>query len=240
MRRNYNFSIVDGLLTYLALYPGERLPGVINTTIQQPAFERWSTAFDSQSFELASWMRDANASTAFTPGLIYGKSRTLCMDAFCAALVMHNTFRVLGRHATYVSHGTNYLPLWWQRDVAGWEAASTRLQTRMMSLRRNESGERWGPLYHTAGLIAYGIHESALLGEQTAEIITEIVARLNSVVPPGEDPVKQQIDRDAAQMAALFVAGKTVDGPPSAWARACGEREGYVLPELSTAGSANR
>ena len=224
IKRRYNFSLADGLLIYLALYPSQRLP-IINSSVQEAAFERWSAAFDSETNHVAAFLRlhDRTPHT-FTPGAIYAQSRAVCGDAFCAALVMHNTLRTLGRYYKFGS----YLPGWWRKDPAGWTAAAKSISPRILSLRRAGGGETYGPIYHLSGILAYAIHERALLGRVPGNLVTELVARLNSLVGPPEEPVKHEIDEEAADVGVHVVDGKA--GAGIGWGEACKARAGYVLP----------
>ena len=224
IKRRYNFSLADGLLIYLALYPSQRLP-IINSSVQEAAFERWSAAFDNETNHVAAFLRLHDRTPhKFTPGAIYAQSRAVCGDAFCAALVMHNTLRTLGRYYKFGS----YLPGWWRKDPAGWTAAAKSISPRILSLRRAGGGETYGPIYHLSGILAYAIHERALLGRVPGNLVTELVARLNSLVGPPEEPVKHEIDEEAADVGVTFVDGKA--GAGIGWGEACKAREGYVLP----------
>ena len=49
LRRHYNFSLTDGLLVYLSIYPSKRIDGWFNDSVQQPAFNKWSAAFDGST-----------------------------------------------------------------------------------------------------------------------------------------------------------------------------------------------
>ena len=72
------------------------------------------------------------------------------------------------------------------------------------------------------------IHERALLGRVPGNLVTELGARLNSLVGPPEEPVKHEIDEEAADVGVTFVDGKA--GAGIGWGEACKAREGYVLP----------
>ena len=117
---------------------------------------------------------------------------------------MHNTLRTLGRYYKFGS----YLPGWWLKDPAGWTAAAKSISPRILSLRRAGGGETYGPIYHLSGILAYAIHERALLGRVPGNLVTELVARLNSLVGPPEEPVKHEIDEEAADVGVTLSMAK--------------------------------
>jgi len=163
-------------------------------------------------------------------------------------------------------HGIDYLPSWYTADRAGWEATARRLKaTAMISLQRDGSGcgagtaaaehrpagggdlsggppgRCWGEWYHTFGVLAFGIHEAAVLGETVGDLASYVAAALNAVYAKitggsGEDPVKARIDLDAAAVGAAYVArGRRHGRGAAAYAPVefaaggrCETRAGYV------------
>ena len=80
-----------------------------------------------------------------------------------------------------------------------------------------------------AGVIAFGIHEAAMLGN-VAGLADWVFAGLNSVwakaIGHPEDPTKARIDRDAAKVVAKYVNDNHV--PAGVSASVCKGRAGYV------------
>jgi hypothetical protein len=160
----------------------------------------------------------------------------------CAAIVMHNVLRALGRNWTYVDrNGVDYLPGWYKANRTAWEATAARMKdSQMISLQRDGGGgcdggvgnndNCWGERYHSIGVIAYGIHEAALLGANLGNLVSKVVAELNqiytTIIGGHEDPTKARIDKDAAAVAASLVARQVV--PALFDSSACSRRSGYV------------
>eukprot|EP00948_MAST-09A_sp_MAST-9A-sp1_P001145 g1145.t1 len=223
-KQYWNLSYTDDLLVYLSLYAGKRFP-LLNETIQQPAFVRWALRFSSQGEKLADWLN----STAYqkpdliTPSDLFAKAYEICgsnsnTSQFCAFIVSHNVLRTIGRNTTFIDKkGTNYLPSWWKNSPYRWESSKIKIQSMMISLRRDGGGDKFGAWYHNAGLLAYGLHESALLGKKSGSTITRAVAKLNKLLNPifaggKEDPVKAQIDTDSAYVIGNYV-NRTEENP---------------------------
>lgn len=245
IKSTYDLSANDGLLIYLAVYAGQREP-VINASMQQPAWLKFSPPYWKHEAKLATWLRTA---PVITPGAAFGVAMQSCLAdfsngtaAFCAGITSHNTIRALGRTSTYVDkHGTDYLPDWYRADRAGWAAASARMKAdALINLQVDGGGgcqntsqagdDCWGEWYHTAGVVAFGIHEAAVLGTSGGHLATWVFSALNSVwakaIGHPEDPTKAQIDKDAAGAVGQYVAGA---GPPAGFdAAACAGRAGYV------------
>ena len=240
----YAFSLADGFLLYLSLYADLRLP-LLNAT-QARAFAAWDTRFNDEGGAVAVWIEAATSGAEpITPGALFGAARDVCSlsyppstAGFCAAITLHNVLRTLGRTSTYIGKdGTNYLPHWYRDDPSRWAQATPRVQARLISLRADGGGDRWGEWYHTAGVVAYAMHEAALLSLAGGELVTRVVVALNQIFNPclaggPEDPIKARIDRDAAQVGALFAASRAAPAPGNApeWRRACVARRGYVEP----------
>ena len=241
-RTAYNLSLADGLLLYLALYAGNRRPE-LNAT-QQLAFDRWSPPFWKHESSLARRLNDSAG--VVTPGFVFGVAVSSCQKeynlgqaALCAALTTHNVLRALGRSWTFVDrHGTNYLPPWYRADPDAWQATAARLKTsQLISLQRDGGGCGsssnndlcWGEWYHTFGVIAFGIHEAALLGERAGDLASLAVAALNTiytvVIGGREDPHKSRIDNDAAAVGVELVG---LQGRVPGQRDVCATRAGYV------------
>src|SRR5262249_22299000 len=93
LRQKYGFGFGDGLLSYLAVYPGRRLPGE-SSFKQENSFQKWSENFDQQAETLA--MKLVQASTSNEPLYpvdILSAARAICSDDFCEALLSHNVLR---------------------------------------------------------------------------------------------------------------------------------------------------
>ena len=48
IRRAWDLNAADGLLVYLSLYAGKRLP-LLNATVQAPAYARWQLRFEPEA-----------------------------------------------------------------------------------------------------------------------------------------------------------------------------------------------
>lgn len=251
IKQKYDLEVTDGLLMYVAFYAGQRWP-VFNATWQEPAYEKWSVPFWSYESVVASWLKDQAG--PIVPGPAFGVALAACEAHYqngtaplCAALALHNVLRALGRNYTYVDkHGINYLPPWYKADPSGWQLVAARMEEQMISLQRDGQGcgpkqeapsECWGEWYHTIGVLVFGIHEAALLGEGLGDLVARIAAGLNAVyqiITGGhEDPDKARIDMDAASVAAAYAAGNVTLGFDAA---RCARQDGYVLARGRQAG----
>ena len=268
-RQAFGLNHVDGLLIYLALYSNHRSSHALLNATEEWAYKRWAVAFWPMGQDLALWLREragnyTTKSSYITPGELYGAASQSCQRhlpalsreeaPYCAAIVSHNVLRTLGRPVTYISATADYLPPWYEADTASWLHATPRIAARMISLRRDGGGERWGDWYHAFGVIAFGIHEAAIEGERLSALVTFLVASANSLLNPilasgCEDPVKSQGDRDAARVAISFARGGALgsskeeallegaddhaDAPQplthESWVAACATPGGYVL-----------
>ena len=246
IKSSYSLSATDGLLVYMAVYPGQREP-FLNASVQQPAWQKFAPPYWSHEAKLAHWM---NTTASITPGAAFGVALESCelehsnvTAQFCAAMTLHNTLRALGRSSGYVDkHGVDYLPDWYKADLAGWAAAAARMKANaMINLQKDGGGgcrntsqagdDCWGEWYHVAGVIAFGIHEAAVLGTSAGHLASWVFSALNAiwakyVIGHPEDPTKAQIDRDAANMVAAYVDER---GAPAGFdAASCAGAHGYV------------
>ena len=248
VRRGEDLSLTDGILVYLALYAGKR-PPLLNRTILEPTFERWSVRFEPEGAVLAAWLQALleGPFRVLTPGELLKESVQACASAghatgdakaFCGLIVSHNVLRALGRNYTYVDRkGTDYLPAWYLTNAKSWQHRAAQLERRMFTFRRDGNlsvvGEPWGTWYHTFGLLAYTVHEAAMLqAVYPAAALATMVALLNQLLNPilaggKEDPAKAMIDRESAQIATAFAIGTSGNA-----AGACGSCEAYILPAL--------
>ena len=244
VKRAYGLHHADGFTLYLALYSNRRSTHKWLNATEEWAFQRWAVRFWTMGGEVASWLRES-VLDPLTPGGLFGAALRSCMRhnhtrsvaPFCAALVCHNVLRTIGRPQTYVGRsGADYLPPWYESDAHGWLLRAPRLAQRMISLRRDDGGERWGDWYHTFGVLAFGLHEAALEGARLAELLTLLVASANELLNPllvgdCEDPVKAQVDVDAARLAGDFAHATSGHGGGD-WASACATKAGYALPAV--------
>lgn len=228
------------LLAYVAVYSGWRLP-LLNSTVQQPAFERWATPFwpleSALTTQVRSWAasRDGGA----TPRHWYAAAATVCAehgfpeeDVLCPALLCHNVLRTLGRHSTAKdSHGVDYNPPWFRSDVQYWtKQAVPLLEQRMVPLRASgERADMWGPWYHTFGILTFMADQVAGNGPAVGCFTGSLTAQLNSILGQFlgggvESAEKARIDVDAAAMACAVA---TAAAPPAAGFD-CGAAAAYV------------
>eukprot|EP00753_Platysulcus_tardus_P005937 PLAT13788.1.p1 GENE.PLAT13788.1~~PLAT13788.1.p1 ORF type:complete len:279 (+),score=110.21 PLAT13788.1:31-867(+) len=230
--QEWKLSEFDGLLVYLAVYSGWRFP-VLNETVQQPAYERWSVAVEPKTAQLAQFTAElATAGAPVTPGQLFWRARSICdNDVFCAALLCHDVLRTLGRPTTTTDHhGVNYAPKWYQQNTPHWEKVASKLQKLMISLRRDGGGDRWGGWYHSFGMVTYALHEAALYGPRGVNM-ARFVAVMNEAVTPflfhgkPEDPVKSRIDKDSVAMVRAWLTGRA----NSMSKAACEGTAAYVL-----------
>ena len=192
MRSEHDVKVDDGLLIYLALYAGQRLPA-INETWQQPAYERWSSAFESEESMVVDYLVSTlSSSSSLSPRKLFRGAVKACKDAsnrrlgeqsttaggfgpqgdlLCASVVSHNVLRALGRRSTYYDYsgnGVDYAPAWLAQGAGSFdeqyllEDFAPRMQAAMLPLRNDGGGDGWGEWYHSFGLIAWGVHSAAL------------------------------------------------------------------------------
>lgn len=196
-----------GLLAYLALYNSQRLP-LLNQTIQQPAFERWDKGYWALEEQVAQGLANLTSlDRQLFPADLWALSAAVCaaerpeQGVLCAALLCHNVLRTLGRYPENIdSHGVDYSPPWFLARREYWVARSKEVASRMAPLRR-DGGERYGPWYHTFGLLTWAFNEVARDGDGMGCLATKLVAPLNyfftAMIGEKEDPEKARIDRDA-------------------------------------------
>mmetsp|Transcript_14998 Transcript_14998/g.36719 ORF Transcript_14998/g.36719 Transcript_14998/m.36719 type:complete len:306 (+) Transcript_14998:363-1280(+) len=228
-----NLTIADGILSYLSVYAGERLP-LLNKTVQQPSYERFSVAYEMKGKALATKIVNKvlarpRSQEHISPGFLFRTASSICNDtddgpgdSFCAALMCHNVLRAIGRRATYIDkHGVDYAPGWLRANETYWmKTAEPALQAAMLPLRNDGGGDKWGEWYHVFGLLAYGIHEASILSNDHAavdidKVIAAVDTLINAFITPGhkpEDTIKAQIDRDTSEVLRHFLFQ---DYPPS-------------------------
>jgi len=251
---NHEMNLKDGLLLYLSLYAGQRFP-VINESLQQPAYERWSVAQNDQErlvVNTFSQLVVSQQSPSTTPRQIFRTAIDACNqivvdsggdpwigqgDVFCAALTCHNVLRALGRRDTYYDQqtGVDYAPKWLKNNESYWiDTFAPLMQSSMIPLRNDGGGDGWGEWYHTFGLLTYGIHQSALLGIEMGGILDYGIALADTlvaaIVTPDhkpEDPVKARVDRDVARVLTHFLYQNYSSMNDMS---ICDIEAGYVLP----------
>ena len=89
MRSAHDLKVDDGLLMYLSLYAGQRFPK-INETWQQPAYLRWSTAFEAEEASLIGYLETlllppANTTASLSPRLLFRGAAAACNGSLAAA-----------------------------------------------------------------------------------------------------------------------------------------------------------
>ena len=224
----YQFGFFDLVLPYLSVYPSRRVPGVIGA-VQDSARENWSGKWEPRELKLAKAFATQNI---VTPGAAYQAAAGLCHagDVFCPALLLHNVLRTFGRHDEAIATMDNdrkvdLNPKWFQRDRANWVALIPMIQAKMLSLRIDGGGDRWGEWYHLFGILAYSAR-----GAATGQDVTSVdfVVALNELLNPlladgAEEPHKAQIDRDTVE-----VSSQLLDNGRSLAPVDCSVREAYV------------
>lgn len=247
IKSKHNLEIGDDLLVYLMLYGGQRIPGWVNKTIQEPAWQRFAKGYWPQGTELASRVRTKTVvqQEMITPGWLFSEAIDVCgsdNDVFCAALVCHDVLRTLGRWKTNFGDKTHvdYNPDWFTANQTQWIQDIPVIQSQMISLWRDcdnykpgspSCGDRWGAWYHSFGLFAYGVNDAAVEGEKLGLDWTHFVAEMNRILNyflqgNNEKPVKAEIDLEAVAIIFNVLTGKL--SPVSALD--CTSRLGYVLP----------
>ncbi len=214
----YSFGPLDLLLPFLAVYPGTRAPEPL-ALFQDAANDQWSTQWEKTESELA---RQVVLHPPRFPTDLLGTALGVCppADLFCAALMSHNVLRTLGRYPQGERHHpdgavTDYNPEWFKKNRGDWVAALPSIQARMISLRADGGGDRWGEWYHAFGILAYAIH-AIRMGIGPGGV--DFVARMNEVLNPllagePEDPAKAQLDRDSARLSWQYLMGSPTPSP---------------------------
>ncbi len=244
----YEFGLTDFLLPYLAVYSGDRLPAPIITQIQQIAHWRWAQRFESAESCLAERLaQEAPRGEALDPGQAFAWSHSCCLqsdsrhdDLFCAGLVAHNVFRTLGRYPRGIERtlelekngdirigaGTrDYNPEWFRSQEKLWIERSSQIAERMISIRKDGGGDKWGEWYHSFGVMAYtwrsvalGIPVSVVKAEVRA---SHLIAPAPPFIPMFWGP-KSQIDLESIRIAVLLHRG--VQSPTLS----CRDRDAYL------------
>lgn len=187
-----NLSTMQGvkLLTYLGMYPGIRKM-FLNSTIQQPSFEMWSIPFWKAERHVANQLLDwSKRSTSIYPGELWTAALDACknhhtsQDPLCASIVLHNVLRALGRYSRYVdSKNTNYLPDWFQENDANWKGSwGKAIQSKMIPLRADLGGDKWGEWYHAFGIFSFGAHSILLYGDSIGNNFQLFSVKMNKMV----------------------------------------------------------
>ena len=250
LAQEVNVDHLDGhdlLLVWLSVYGGKRFPGVVNTTLQEPAFERWSVPFwEAEEVFAEALYAAAKGREAYsmTPGETFGMAVDACQtalerenDAFCASLVSQNVFRLLGRYKENVDqHGVDYSPVWFVANKTLWvQERIPAIHQSLIILRRDSVTEKWGTWYHVHGLMAFGIQEMILFGVQTGSDVEDVVVALNKILNPilaggEEDPVKAKEDQESVALTAAIVSAALSKDPlPPYNPSVCGGKGGYIL-----------
>lgn len=238
------------LLFYLAFYSGQRFP-VLNTTLQQPAFERWDVPYWGMEASVASEL-DGLASAAnrsVVPADLWRLSVRACaaerpdQGAFCAAIVSHNVLRTLGRYPGDVdSHGVDYAPTWFRRRQEYWVKRAPAIAASFAPLRRTGGSDEFGPWYHTFGLLVWAFNEVVRDGTAMGCLATELMAPLNDlytqITGHPEDAEKARVDIDAGHLGCALTklldpagAAPGAAGPPASCPVDCSSGSAYLLPE---------
>jgi hypothetical protein len=234
-RATYSPGDFDWMLPYLAFYPAH-WPFLIEGE-RDRALKRWSGDFSGQEASLATALADlADRGTAVYPGDAFGIALGFCRqdpaDLFCASLVLHNVLRTFGRHDQAVDGNEDLNPAWFQSEHADWARRLPRIQARLIPLRTDGGGDRWGEWYHFFGIFTYAIHEMAAHGELTS---ADLAARMNDLLNPllvgsEEDPAKAQVDQDSVEVARRYLNATRAPIRPS-----CDSVSAYVSSSMATA-----
>eukprot|EP01006_Ploeotia_vitrea_P039431 TRINITY_DN66349_c5_g8_i1.p2 TRINITY_DN66349_c5_g8~~TRINITY_DN66349_c5_g8_i1.p2 ORF type:complete len:302 (+),score=153.73 TRINITY_DN66349_c5_g8_i1:1-906(+) len=246
----FGLSKNDLLIVYLSVYAGERLP-IVNTTLQQPAFEKWGVAFwERESVFVETLKRQAHNDSvkAITPGMTFQWALDACGydngpqgHPFCASLLQHNVYRTLGRYMKNIDkHGVNYNPTWFRSNRSDWiNVQIPAIHAKLVSLRRDNNTEKWGEWYHTFGLATYGVDVMGVMGMSGGESWEKFVVFMDTLLNPilaggAEDPVKAEIDKQTVALAYNFLQLQQQKPVPKPTAGLCETRQGYVLQPWST------
>lgn len=208
LKQKYHIHLTDGLLTYLSVYAGLRIPGIINSTIQQPAYERWAVNFFNKSSVVAEKLVKTTATT-ITPSSLVAMTNDVCDDWLCVGVVLHNVLRTLGRHKLNIDKhtGADYNAPWFKDHKSMWLKEIPVIEKKMIPLQQPKYllPERFGSWYHSFGLVAFGVHEISLFGDVLGKNLDEFIVIMNKLLNPflaggPESPVKHQVDEGAVQI----------------------------------------
>ena len=100
----YEFNSSDGLLIYLAIYPGKYVP-FYSEALQKPGLKRWSGDWESREESLAETLLSLAGRGTIYPQDLFRSAVPLCDgDLFCTALTTQNVLRTMGRHPQAIYH----------------------------------------------------------------------------------------------------------------------------------------
>ena len=233
LETNYGFGFGDGFLSYLAVYPGHRIPGE-SARRQARGFDRWSEDLGAPAATLANNLVAAAASgQSIYPTQVLALADDACLhrDDFCAALVAHNVLRAFARYPESIlvdpdtGDTVDHNPAWFQYQRQTYLAALPALGDALISLQTDGGGDRWGDWYHFFGIFAYSLHEMAMDGNLAG---AELAVRANQLFNPilvgePEDPHKARMDRDAVEVARRFLSDEQ-----TSTGIACDESDAYT------------
>lgn len=241
IRRNYRLRETDLLLPYLAIYAGKRMPGW-RLVFQKRAHERWSSRWNRPEEHLAKQLAAEGApispARALTLSIRSCVETGLPSDPFCGALVLHNVLRTLGRHSTALEYDgsgrlvADHNPVWFKQSRAYWLDESDAIAQKLMPLIRVDVSGVYGDWYHWAGVLAFTIHEAAVLRVRaTADLVAAMNRVLNPLLAGGEEREEiAKLDRDTVSVAWRWIqlsALEPVYGQLTLRSR-CSERDNYV------------
>lgn len=237
------------LASYLALYPAQTR-GWSAWLIQKRAFKRWSKAYWDVEAVVAEKLQQRGMDDEqkhIYPAQVWRDALDACEthrkdvthNPVCAAVVLHNVFRAVGRWRKYIdadNKNKSYLPTWYTKDAEMWQKTWQRaVHRKLISLQRDGGGENYGPWYHMWGIMAYGSVSYIKYGASASSSITKVLASMNAVVNPYINgntlsPEKARLDKDFAELSWAQMR-QFGEGPASSYdAAVCRSRAGYVMP----------
>lgn len=205
----YNLTLDDGLLLYLSVYPGVRIPFM--NRAQTIGFNRWCKAFWPLEQALAAKLVEVatNGTGAITPAtIVAGALSAGCRDFFCVGLVSHNVIRTLGRwpEAIEKGGGHNWNPPWFTSQQTTWTTKwIPAINASFVPLEQPQYlVEQFGAYYHFFGLFVFGVHELSVVPSVAEDFELFVVLMdklLNPILAGGpESPVKYEIDKQSVQI----------------------------------------
>jgi hypothetical protein len=233
MRGHYGFSGSDGYLTYLSVYPNRRVP-VLEQLKQERAHERWQIAFEAAEERLVSQLFLAS-DAPLLPGPVFGLAIDSCREAglalpesdpFCATLILHNSFRTMGRHRQAIHGSRDLNPHWFRANPEFWKQVFPEIREQLIPLRRDGGGDRFGEWYHLFGILSFSLHEGAFRGDLW---LSELAANANRILNPllaggTLPPDKARLDLDTVELAKEWFFRPTAPGTEEE----CLRRDTYV------------